>query len=226
MTIKYKDEDLIGKKFGRLTVLRIEVVNNKRRCYCKCDCGKEKYVIPNVLVRGGIVSCGCYNKEHFTSRTHGLRHHPLYPLWGYIVKRCTNPNCKDYKNYGARGIKICDEWRKRPDLFINYCLENGWNENLTIDRIDVNGNYEPNNLRFVDRHYQAVNQRLRIGNTSGYKGISTRTKGKTWKSQITINRKLICLGYYDSKKDALDARNKYIIDNNLTEYKIQEWKGN
>ena len=99
---------------------------------------------------------------------HGLRHTRLYSTWCRIKRKCYNPNDDHYKYYGARGIKVCDEWLNNPKAFYNWSMENGYQNNLTIDRIDVNGNYEPNNCRWVDMSTQVRNRRNTIYLT--YKG--------------------------------------------------------
>ena len=220
--MQYKDEDLIGKRFGRLTVISV-FKKNRKWCHCKCDCGKEKDIRLDCLIGDKCHSCGCLILEAI--RTHGYSKHKLYHLFRSIIDRCTDKTNKDYKYYGARGIKLCDEWRHNPKKFIEYCLNEEWKEGLTIDRIDVNGNYEPGNIRFVDLHVQCANQRLSIRNTSGYKGVHYRKDEGKYRSYIGIGDKLIHLGSYITKKEALDARNNYIIENKLFEYPIQEWKG-
>ncbi len=229
--IKYKDEDLIGKRFGRLIIYDIFYKkrndgHNRRWCKCKCDCGNDKDVRAYDLFKGNTKSCGCYAREKssFRLRTHNLTNHKLYGVWVEMIRRCYNVKRKDYINYGARGIIVCEEW-KDVENFMNWCLKNGWSDSLTIDRIDVNGNYEPNNVRFVNRHIQCVNQRLSIRNKSGYKGVSWSKLSRKWKSYIQVNRIQYELGSFKSKREALEARNRFIIENGLTEYKIQEWKG-
>lgn len=223
------DEDLIGKQFGRLTILNIfrDKDKNAKFAHCKCLCGKEKDIMIYDILREHTVSCGCYCRELIikNSTTHGLKDHPLYGSWCNMIDRCENPNNPGYINYGGRGIKICKEWRNNAGKFVNWCLENGWGENLTIDRIDVNGNYEPSNCRFATRHIQSVNQRIRKDNPSGYKGIYQKKDSNSWISCIRVNKKQIHIGSFKSKREALEARNQFIIKNNLTEYKIQEWKG-
>ena len=218
---KYKDEDLIGKKFGRLTVKEVITRNKTRYCKCICDCGNERLVKMYHLIYKETVSCGCYAKTRAT--THGLYYHPLYHVIICMIQRCTNKKDPAYSYYGGRGIKVYEKWKNHPCEFIKFAEENGWRKGLTTDRINPDGDYEPNNIRFVDRHTQSANRNLSKNNKTGYCGIKPH-KNK-FISIITFRGKNVYLGLHESKKDALDALNKYIIDNNLTEYKIQEWKG-
>lgn len=155
-------EDLIGKRFGKLTVIKYSHKDKKSNTYwlCKCDCGGENIVRRNHLLSGGVKSCGCviYEKREVT---HGLysRNPRLNKIYDGMIDRCykTYRNC--YKNYGARGIRVCDEWLNNPKKFEEWALKNGYQEKLTIDRIDVNGSYEPNNCRWVDNKTQCRNKR-------------------------------------------------------------------
>jgi hypothetical protein len=127
------------------------------------------------------------------------KHHPLFDIWCSIKGRCYNSNDVAFKNYGGRGIRVCDEWRNSADQFIEWCLDNGWNKNLWIDRIDNNGNYEPRNCRFVTPKQSSHNQRLiRKNNSSGLRGVSWHNKNRKWIAQICINSKKVHLGYFDS----------------------------
>lgn len=145
-------------------------------------------------------------------------------VWHHIQERCYNIKCKDYYNYGKRGIKVCDEWLKSFENFYIWAIINGYEEGLTLDRIDVNEGYYPENCRWVDRIKQNINRRLFKSNTSGYKGICYKKNLNKWQSYIVVKTNHIYLGIYDTQKEALEARNKYIIDNGL-DYPIQEYKG-
>jgi len=147
--------------------------------------------------------------------------HPLYVTWTNIKRRCYKARSTSYKNYGARSIKVCDEWKNDPKIFIEWALINGYEQGLDIDRIDNDGNYTPSNCRFVTRQVNSVNIRKHKDNTSGYTGISK--KRNKWNARIRFNKN-INLGCYSSKKEALQKRNDFIIKNNLP-HKIQKYIG-
>lgn len=144
----------VGDKYGMLTV--IDNSKGFSKVLCKCDCGSLKTYRSNNLTSGNTKSCGCVGSKGNTK--HGDRHTRLYGIWRGIKERCNTPSCSTYKNYGGRGITICDEWLDYLS-FKEWALKNGYQENLSIDRINVNGNYEPSNCRWVDYYVQANNTR-------------------------------------------------------------------
>lgn len=166
--------DLSNKRFGRLVVVQ-RTENSKKgevNWLCKCDCGGIKIAQGNHLREGSTNSCGCLEKENRfeMNKTHGGTYERLYGVWLGIRKRCFNENEHCFHNYGGRGITVCHEWNDY-ETFCKWALKSGYDENAprgkcTIDRIDVNGNYEPLNCRWVDMKVQRHNQRPRLSQAS------------------------------------------------------------
>lgn len=181
--------DKTGEVFGRLTVLRRSDRKSGRKTYwvCQCECGNIKEVRSDCL--GIVNSCGCLKREQNkinleANHRHKLSGTRLYNEWQCIKRRCLNKNDKRYSDYGGRGIRLCDEWLV-PDNFFEWAMANGYRDDLTIDRVNNNCDYEPSNCRWVDNKTQSNNKRSNI--LINYCGkVQTL---KQWCEELNINYK-------------------------------------
>lgn len=192
---RIKTKDITGKRYGKLIVLGFcEYKYSKsghKNCYwnCLCDCGNEKVVSSDSLRSSNVRSCGCIktqrNAEYFT--THNKTHIRLYSIYTDVKQRCFNPNSKAYFYYGGRGIVMCDEWKNNFCLFYDWAIENGYEESLTLERIDVNGNYEPSNCTWIPAREQSKNRR-----NSHYITHNGTTKTLSdWSRELKVSRQTL-----------------------------------
>ena len=159
-----------GERFGRLVIIKetepkIFKTRKERQVLCRCDCGNTKTVSLYQLRTGRIISCGCYRKEcasytgksclKYNKETTRTR---LYGIWQGMKCRCATKTSGSYERYGAKGVSVCDEWKKDFTSFYNWALSNGYSDELTIDRIDYDGDYEPSNCRWADWIVQGNNR--------------------------------------------------------------------
>ena len=185
-------------------------------------CNKEFEGSVDSVKRGQTKSCGCLRGE-----LHGLTSHKFYHTWNGMMQRCTNPKNKRYKDYGGRGITVCEEWLD-VTIFIAWCESTHPNtKGYTLDRINNELGYFPENCRWADATTQALNQRKYKNNTSGFTGITKKKHGKSWLAQIRILNINKHIGSFKTKEEAVQARDNYIIENKLphklsTDYKKEE----
>lgn len=180
---------------------------------CK-DCNSDYQARVDSVRQGfSIRCCECSIAEKVGYKATKPR---LYSIWTNMKTRCYNRDSASYQNYGSRGITVCDEWYTSIETFILWAEENGYSENLTIDRMDNNKGYFPDNCRWVTAEVQARNTRkLMSTNTSGYRGVSWNTTAKKWQADICIQNKTKYLGVYMNKIEAAKAYDNYIIKNRL-----------
>jgi hypothetical protein len=186
-----KVHDLTGQRFGMLTVVERSGSNTRGRAtwQCRCDCGNDVIVVGSDLISNKSTSCGCkrsaslsaFNKE--TKTSHGMRYTRLYREWRSMKNRCSCENWEDYGNYGGRGITVCPEWADSFEAFRDWALANGYRDDLTLDRRDVDGNYEPSNCRWATQAQQANNKR-----NSRYLEYNGEVKTvKEWADELGLN---------------------------------------
>lgn len=159
--VSQKDLSHIGEIWGRMTIIAFDHTDKSYNKWyvARCQCGNEKIVTYGSLKHGQVVSCGCYSREIHTK--HGMSHDRIYVIWKNMNDRCYDKNNKSYSNYGGRGISVCEQWRDPIDglkRFQEWSISHGYMEDLSIDRIDNDGNYDPTNCRWVDKIVQSNNK--------------------------------------------------------------------
>lgn len=203
--------DLIGQRFGKLTVVELDGIRNQN-CYwrCKCDCGGEKVVLGAQLTSGKTRSCGCLLKEVTAERnsTHKMTGTRIYNRWAGMLQRCRD---KRNRAYGGRGISVCKEWEKF-ETFYKWSMENGYDDTLSLDRIDVNGNYCPENCRWVPIEDQYNNTRKsRYIDAFGEKMTIAQAARKYGINPATLAKRIDEYGF--SVEDALTRKPKHGVNN-------------
>lgn len=210
--IKYPIDEYVSTRFGRLVVISEAFMNKgdgarQRYFKCVCDCGNETLVTPyELIVRKGKQSCGCLSTERTAEmgkscKTHGLSKTKFYQVWADVKQRCYNPSHNSYSEYGGRGILMCDDWKQSFDQFTKDMLD-GYKEGLTLDRIDVNGNYTKENCRWVDWFVQSHNKRKKSGK---HNFIGVRLQGKNWVARIRVRGERFQVGPFSTELDAAIA---------------------
>lgn len=196
--------DLTGERFGHLTVIERANCDSKwPRWICKCDCGNIKDFDGHSLRRGNSRSCGC----GITRIIHGMSYSKLYKVYDGMKSRCYKKSNPRYKNYGERGIRICDEWLGKDgrNQFVKWALNHGYKEGLSIDRIDCNGNYTPENCRWTTNSVQMFNRQKRKSRL-GLRGVYYIPEKRKYRAEIMFNCEKFYLGYYENKDEANKVR--------------------
>ena len=210
---------LVGETYKR----RTSGESSRLRLYALYECAyckKEFEAQVSNIKNGGTKSCGCQRGK----TTHGLTYNKFYKTWHNMIQRCTSPKIKAYKDYGGRGITVCEEWLDVRN-FVAWAEKTYPNiEGYTVDRIDNGKGYSPENCRWVDVTTQILNQRKRKDNTSGFVGICWSNKNNNWMAKIKSGDFYIYIGSFHAIEDAVLARDNYIIENKLphklsTDYK-------
>lgn len=162
---------MIGQRFGRLTVVANVTSKGRSRFLCECLCGNKKTIRMDHLKRGLVVSCGCYQEERRkqVSSTHRMSRTRLYRIWKDMRRRCDSPCVTEYPLYGGGGITVCAEWQTF-EAFYEWAMANGYSDDLSIDRVNNNGNYEPSNCKWSTPQEQARNRRSNV--TITYNGVT------------------------------------------------------
>lgn len=182
--------DLTGQKHHMLLVLELAGKKHGHLNWkCLCDCGNITYTLGCDLTSGRKKSCGCLSRymRIQNNTTHGMSKTRLYTIWNGIKKRCYNPNFENYKHYGGRGIEVCNEWKNDFEVFASWAMDNGYTDELTIERIDVNKNYCPENCKWITKTEQAKNKR-----TSRYFTYDGKTQIlKDWCREVGLPYKAV-----------------------------------
>lgn len=213
--------NIIGDTYGNLEVLEEVAITGKytRNYLCKCICGNTSVVVQGHLRNGHTTSCGCkvinMRNSGEIRRTHGQSKTKLYKVWVQMNQRCFNPKDTKYPQYGAKGIKVCSYWQEF-EPFLTWAIANGYKEGLSIDREDGRLGYAPTNCRWTTSVNQAINTKLAITNTTGYRGISSRKS--RYIVRITNGGNRVQVGSFASIEEALIARDSYYTTHSMIEH--------
>lgn len=226
MTISIKDGDI----YSNVKVLNYSHKNKHGKKVYECECllcGANFETMGTLLRTGRTKSCGCLSRKLASERfkTHGMSDDPFYKKWKGIKSRCRDKSYHAYGRYGGRGVEVCDNW---SDDFMNFYndMKDTYFEGAELDRIDNDGDYSPENCRWVT-HKENSNNRSKYLNKSGYTGVHYRESKKRYESNVCINRVPKHIGTYYSLKEAVNGRKEFIIEYNAnynTNYKYEEYK--
>lgn len=201
-----------GDRFTHLTVIGVPFYIKKGRqsAVCECECGEVRLIFVECLLSGNTMSCGCHHRRRAAEGQlkHGGRHTRLYCIWKGMMKRCHGKSSKNnrYRYHGQRGVSVCPEWRESFSAFRDWALSNGYADNLSIDRKDGDSDYMPGNCRWATVTEQNRNQRIRVTNKSGYRGVFYE-RGR-WLACICVNKKKLYLARCQTPEEAARVYNE------------------
>ena len=222
--IEYKSGDPIGEL---IYLQDVSTATYSRKALFRCRCGNEFVAYVDKAKSLHTKSCGCMKKQMISNAItkHGLSQSKIYGIWEAIIERCCNPNSLAYEYYGARGIIVYDEWRRFIPFYEYVKTLSNYNGNgYSIDRINNEGNYEPNNVRWADCFVQAKNKRKHRNNTSGYENVSYDSESNKWRVIIKYRNKFLLRQRFTNKQEAVESKNDFIIKNKLP-HKIELYHG-
>ena len=178
----------------------------------RCDCGTTRSVRVDNLRKGLSKSCGCLRRERASqvNTTHGMTDSRLYNIWCGMIQRCTNPHQPGFRNYGGRGIWLCDEWRGSFEAFQEWAVGAGYSDELTIDRIDGRRGYCPENCRFTTRTVQNQNRRKYNNNSTGFRGVSFDRSRQSYVAYASKGGHLVLLGCFSDPVEAARVRDDFV----------------
>lgn len=226
----------VGQRFGRLVYTGKTFTQNAhghwvRFIECVCDCGEVKNYRFSSVAKGEVQSCGCYRKEKTRKQmsTHGLSNHPLYDVWQKIIDRCYKKTCSAYKDYGGRGIEMWQDWKDDFVCFYDWCIANGWEKGLSVDRIDNDYNYAPQNCRIATTAIQSRNKRSNRYYTAFGDEMclfdwanDSRCVVSMWTLRSRANNKFWEGRFQEALTTPVEDR-KTIASRNIRNYKITAW---
>lgn len=217
---KIEEKNIVGQIYGRWTVTEMKrVLRTGYACpvaTVKCSCGTVKSVRLDILKSGRSKSCGCFHSDVMKELKviHGLSDHKLYAVWEAMIQRCYNQKNKHYKNYGGRGIVVCESWKHDAKAFYDFAITNGWKESLEIDRVNNDGNYDPSNCRFVTPAENLANKRLlRSDSPTEYRGVSPL--GLVFRVTVRCGKRRYSKSGFKTAQEAAIHRDQYCITNKL-----------
>jgi hypothetical protein len=199
-------EVFIGQRFGNLTVIALNKKHSRGNSWlCQCECGNEKVITESHLIgtktRLPDKSCGCI---HHKKSGNTMSYPRLYSIWKQMIRRCNDSHAINYDRYGSKGITVCTEWANGFENFVKWSLDNGYREDLTIDRKDSMEGYNPSNCRWVTFYEQQLNKGLNKRNKLGYTGVCT--SGKGYRAYISRHGERHYLGWFRTIPEAVEAR--------------------